>query len=284
MKHSKFYVYGLQRSGTNFVEQALERTFSQFHRSSSATGSVEAALWKHSIDVPAKLPTNAPVIVVFKSINNWIESIIDRQTMDYLDTQTHYAPQPGDQLINSFIEHRNKLRPAQFSIQQLCKTWIHFHQQWLNAAQTHNIVYIQYEDLLTDKLEEITQQAAQKLGLNQTSWQFEKNKPARYTNRFTTDRAQRYIDGQYQYTASQTQYAKTIQSQIPTQLLVDLQTAKLGNSVPKQVYNDYLDTGQIEPYYLNQLAYKIQLGVTPDAVDMSLYNSFASQIEALLRK
>ena len=283
MQHTRFYVYGLQRSGTNFVEQALERTFSEFRRSGAATGNVKHPLWKHSINVPEELPTDAPVIVVFKSINNWIESIIDRQTMDYLDTQTHYTPQPGDQIVDAFIEKRNNLRAVQFSVQQLCKTWVHFHQQWLSAAQTHNIVYIQYEDLLTDKLEEIVQQANKKLGLDPIDWQFEKNKPARYTNRFTTARAQRYIDGQYTLTPTQQGYAKTIKSQIPTQVLLDLQAQKLGPSIPKQVYNAYLDTGQIQPYYLQQLAHKIQLGAQPDAMDMSLYRDFASSIEALLR-
>lgn len=276
-----FRVYGLQRSGTNFIEQAVERAYPDFGHSQATVGWPDPA-WKHSIEPPAHLPTDQPIIIVYKSIYNWIDSILNRQVMDYLKTQKHYPVLDTDYIVKSASKANRKAEIFSFSIDQLCKTWVHFHQHYLPLLRTHQAVLIQYEDLLTSKRDSIVQQLS-----NQFNWphpiQFEDNEPARYTDRFDDQKKLRYLQGQWNPHLDQLRYDHIIQDYIPLDLLKQLQQHKLGKVIPTPVWNDYIDHGQVHPYYLEEIVYRIKIGLDLSPLQAALYPQNATWIEARLQ-
>lgn len=277
-----FWVYGLQRSGTNFIEQAVERTYPEFGHSPTATSGYPSPYWKHSIEPAADLPQNEPIIIVYKSIYNWIDSILNRQVMDYLKTQTHYPVLDTDYIVKSASKARRKKEIFSFSIDQLCKTYTHFYQHYLPLLRTHQAVLIQYEDLLTSKRDSIIQQLSQHFNWDRPI-QFEDNEPARYTDRFDDQKKLHYLQGQWNPHIDQLRYNHIIQDYIPLELLKDLQQYKLGKPIPNPVWNDYIDHGQVHPYYLEEIVYRIKIGLDLSPLQAALYPQNATWIEARLK-
>lgn len=277
-----FRVYGLQRSGTNFIEQGIERAYPEWGVSKAATKFHPNPEWKHAIEPPANLPQNEAIIIVFKSIYNWIESITERQVMDYLKTQTHYPILDTDYIVESYSKAVRKPQKFSFSIDQLCKTYTHFYTHWLPLVDTGQAVLIQYEDLLTSKRDSILTQLQ-----NHFNWphpiELEDATPARYTDTFTTDRAQQYLQGQWNPLPQQQAYKHIIKDIIPIELSQQLQTVKLGLQIPPQVHNDWIDYGTISEYYLLEIVYRISHSLPLSAIQVGLYSQQASLIEALLR-
>lgn len=68
---SEYILFGLQRTGTNYVEQLINRNFNA--TSLTVTGTM---LWKHDLEVPVDSlnNTSAPIIVLYKNPYTWFES------------------------------------------------------------------------------------------------------------------------------------------------------------------------------------------------------------------
>ena len=131
---SAFFVFGMQRSGTNYFCELLEQNFS------AVTLNPGQRAWKHSIDVPSKWQSNKPTFVIHKSPYTWVESNVCRMKVDWFKTQLTY---PGDEQ-NSDPE----LMYDGMNIENIARTWKHFHDTWLSLETP---MVVQYEKLLVEE-------------------------------------------------------------------------------------------------------------------------------------
>lgn len=279
----RFWVYGLQRSGTNFIEQAVERTYPEWGKSRAAIHFHPSPYWKHSIKPPTDLPTDQPIIIVSKSVHNWIDSIVNRQVMDYLKTQTQYPILDTDYLIKGTTLEVCKPQKFTFSVEQMVKTWNEFHRNWLPLLDTHQAVFIQYEDLLTSKRQHIIQELQTRFELDKPL-EFDDSKPARYTQSFNQDRVLQYLHGQWNPLPDQLEYDHIIQDSLDRGVVHASQYLKLGKALPDVVIEDYIDHNQVNQYYLQEIAYRIRFGLPLSPHQTAIYGSNSTQIEALLRR
>lgn len=133
-----YFIFGLQRSGTNYLEQLINQNF-KGRRSNKVNRS-----WKHSIDMPKQYDLSKPTLIIHKNPYMWIESICLRNTVDWLKTQKTYPAQEGSNEL--------KLGPNQINVENLAKTYKHFHNTWVWNNKTCKLYQvIKYEDLLVDQ-------------------------------------------------------------------------------------------------------------------------------------
>jgi len=134
----KFRHYGLQRSGTNFLEGLMYRYFEVWCRNSGSGPN-----WKHSLDM-ASFEDNMFYLVIAKNPYSWIESIAFRNPMDYIEKQKLYpAREPiSDDLIAG---------PNNINVVNAAKTWNHFYNNWKQFEGYKNVYFMKYEDLLIEE-------------------------------------------------------------------------------------------------------------------------------------
>lgn len=149
MSQNQYYIFGLQRSGTNFLENILRTNYkaTKLNRTTKS--------WKHSIDVPEGYNSKKPTVLIHKNPYTWVESICLRNKVDWLKTQKTY---PADEIED---EH---LSLGRMNIKNLAKTYKHFHDTWLSQ----DIHIIQYEMLL-EKSEKLLGDLETSFGWNRTS-------------------------------------------------------------------------------------------------------------------
>lgn len=107
-------IFGLQRSGTNYLTKLLEENF---YVEVVNKRYEEGINWKHSLVVP---DSPYPKILIRKGVMNWIDSIANRNKVDYVETQRMF---PSDLYEEEFMYGKNQL-----NIKQLTSTWVY----WLN--------------------------------------------------------------------------------------------------------------------------------------------------------
>ena len=149
---SKCRIFGLQRSGTNFLEQLL------------CTNSHDISVQinqKHSLNVPADFDDSINTFVVYKNPYTWIESICFRNKVDWIkkssaenSTMLHLYP------ALEHIDNKYKIGTHKINLVNLCKAYNHFHRNWKNVEATC-IRFIKYEDLLSDNKVEVIQSLLQ---------------------------------------------------------------------------------------------------------------------------
>lgn len=137
----KYFDFGLQRSGTNFLEQILNQNFSGRRQNRNN------ASWKHFIDPPAGWSAQFPTFLIYKNPYTWVESICFRNTVDWIKTQRKYPAQQGPDEL--------KLGPKSINVDALARTYRHWHDKWLNDPDkpellNQNVFVIKYEDLLNE--------------------------------------------------------------------------------------------------------------------------------------
>jgi hypothetical protein len=136
VKKPKYALFGIHRSGTNYLTQLLLKNFNAGKRQ---------GYWKHSLEVPETWNQEEPAFLIYKNPVTWTESII-RKKVDWNKTQTRY---PATE------EHDNpKLMVKGNNIENLMKTWVDFHDTWFfsEVMRSGNKHIIRYEDLLDDEL------------------------------------------------------------------------------------------------------------------------------------
>jgi hypothetical protein len=69
------YVFGIHRSGTNYLMNLLNRNFGKIHEKN--TNNNYQPRWKHSVVVDEL--EDYPVFVIYKNVYTWVESILKRK-------------------------------------------------------------------------------------------------------------------------------------------------------------------------------------------------------------
>ena len=133
-----YYAFGLQRSGTNFLETLFKLNYGQNTMNSQRFGS-----WKHSINIPKAYNFQLPTVIIHKNPYTWVESIAMRNHVDWLKTQNTY---PADQHTFPELQIGN----WHMNVTNLAKTYRHFHLNWLDRYEIPKYLVIRYEDLLVD--------------------------------------------------------------------------------------------------------------------------------------
>ena len=135
-----YFDFGLQRSGTNYIEQILNQNFDGRRQNRNN------ASWKHFIDPPDGWNGQHPTILIYKNPYTWVESICLRNSVDWIKTQRKYPALEGPVDL--------KLGPKNINVEALAKTYKHWHDKWIlhpkPGANYDNVVIIKYEDLLRD--------------------------------------------------------------------------------------------------------------------------------------
>lgn len=139
----RYFIFGLQRSGTNFLHNLIKVNF-------AATSCFrEIGIYKHSLyypprqtdpDKPRPLSADDITFLIYKNPYLWVESIAFRNVVDYIETQTEFPatdiPEDTDYQIGGL----------KLNIINLAKTWKVFHRTWFFEQDTTYIV--KYEDII----------------------------------------------------------------------------------------------------------------------------------------
>lgn len=130
--NNEYYLYGLQRSGTNYLRKLIELNFNYYTRNKKSPRS-----WKHRLDVPdiAKDHIN---IVLYKNPYKWIESLY-RNPEDFFEKQTKFHCLNED---------------GSYNLTAIAKTYKHFIETWVFSDVSS--LNIRYEDLLENKSQVLT--------------------------------------------------------------------------------------------------------------------------------
>lgn len=142
-----FFVFGLQRTGTNYMQTLMEKNFIEGHT---------RAAWKHKLQVhkehklDAKIKDRA-ILIIHKNPYTWIESITKRKRVDFAKTQKTFP-------CKQFETNEEELLAINgINLAALAKTWQAHYNNWiLNAPDYINrdSTIIRYEDLLDKKTRE----------------------------------------------------------------------------------------------------------------------------------
>lgn len=121
------HVFGLQRSGTTFLEKLLSQNF-QCKLSSEH--------WKHSIE---RVPTHSPTFVIFKNPYTWIESIMFREHADLPATSPEIVlPSYLNAGVCTLTDDPVSINPV-----ELAKLYERYFYSWYDWARI-----VRYEDLI----------------------------------------------------------------------------------------------------------------------------------------
>lgn len=147
--YTGYRVYGLQRSGTNFLQRLMQ---------SNLKIKFEKGQWKHS-KVVDQLPTHSLHFYIYKTPYKWIDSVArnhedvpKRWGNDYKLTQDGI-------MINA--SHRGRGKDiTKLNVANLTKLY-NDHITWWMTRGVGNIVYISYEDFIDSTAEKFVSLAEQ---------------------------------------------------------------------------------------------------------------------------
>jgi hypothetical protein len=134
----KFRHYGLQRSGTNFLEGLMYRYFEVWCRNGGS-----GPKWKHSLEM-APFEDDMFYLVIAKNPYSWVESIAYRNPMDYIEKQKLYPA--GEPISANLIAGPNKI-----NVVNAAKTWNYFYANWKPFVSYEKVYCVKYEDLLIEE-------------------------------------------------------------------------------------------------------------------------------------
>lgn len=148
MSLKEVYVFGLHRSGTNYLTSLLNVNFKKIIQVNSDGN--YTPLWKHSVVVDSTIG-DYPTFVVYKNPYTWVESIIKRRQDDghNIMLASKYLPHYVDE--NRYIKTDSDLSyyDGKISFERLLNIYRQFHENWiLNFPKQNNLFVISYEDLL----------------------------------------------------------------------------------------------------------------------------------------
>ena len=120
---SKYIVFGLQRSGTTFTQRVIEM---------NTKLELDTSAWKHTMP---PVDTCALKVMVTKSPYNWASSIVTRNRVDVLWKWRKYR-----------LRDRGEAMWRDINLEHLIKLWNDWHNAWIE----HDVLHVQYEQLLRD--------------------------------------------------------------------------------------------------------------------------------------
>ena len=144
-KYNQFGIYGIQRSGTNFLQKFIGTNTELKYVKNE---------WKHTQKMPEGFKSyqnqERLCIYVYKSPYKWIESII----RNHEDVPKKWAPlyplkTTGDGIVTVDSWHRGRDKPTQLNLEALTKCYSD-HIKWWLWQKHSNLVFVQYEQLMVD--------------------------------------------------------------------------------------------------------------------------------------
>lgn len=200
-----YYIFGLQRSGTTFLERMLTNTFDARWLNGAGT-------WKHELLVPDAVTQNQHISLVnFKNPYTWLESIIFRGNADLLMTASDYGLQT-DTGLDSVIGHDS------VNLANTAKLYATYAERWLSAADAGCVHVVRYEDMLCQIGRDAL--ANYLLGRGLIDWKVPDPGSLFMSEDFTNDRIDYYLDQRpIRFTLGQLQ---TINDNIPDDIFIRL--------------------------------------------------------------
>lgn len=136
-------IIGLQRSGTNYLEALVNLNFKDVFWCQYGTLGTS----KHKIEFDSAfkeaLNPNAKLLIVYKNPYTWIESISNRNAVDYAQMQQKHG------IARKATKENHTFGRNNMDLIQLSKTWNEWAQNWLVNTPLPAIKF-KYEDLLIE--------------------------------------------------------------------------------------------------------------------------------------
>jgi len=130
MSIKQFYIFGLQRTGTTFVEHILSKNFD------CSVSNSGRPYWKHTHEVPDI--TDRPAYLTTKNPYQWIESICFREHADLPPTALNRY---------GYDVHEGPENTANtFNVRVLAKMYNDYYKKWIFNSSAQRV---KYEPLLT---------------------------------------------------------------------------------------------------------------------------------------
>ena len=154
-RNNIFYVFGLQRTGTVFVEESFKANNQHWNMGNKEFADVQnwGKPWKHLIDLEVLKPEEwqtVPTLVVIKNPYTWIESIVYREPIDFFDTQPRYDELKTDD---------ESWHVEGIDVGALATIWNEFYKKWVIKdipwLDFENVWIFKYEDLITEGTGEV---------------------------------------------------------------------------------------------------------------------------------
>jgi hypothetical protein len=139
-----YYIFALQRSGTNYMETMLAKNFVEMRKKNAAKKA-----WKHLILPPEKieLEKKIPIVIMHKNPYKWIESISHRSKVDWDNKQPRiYRGADIEYLDKKYIVGRHE-----FNLKHLCNAYRDWTHNWIFNTPNYianRCIKLQYESLL----------------------------------------------------------------------------------------------------------------------------------------
>lgn len=131
---SKFYTFGLQRTGTTFVGEIIKNSYGLDYANSDNT-------WKHML-YPL-IEFDYPVITVIKNPYTWVESIAWREPADLPKTSPSITD-AGDYVID------NSYGECPINVEVLISLYKSWWNQWMNVG-----TQVKYEDMIVNPFHQL---------------------------------------------------------------------------------------------------------------------------------
>lgn len=190
------YIFGLQRSGTNFLQTLMMANFKSGYANSKKHS------WKHLMEVHPqdKIIKGLPILIIVKNPYTWIESIAFRNTVDWLSKQKKY---PADD-VTDVPENIKVGKPGKLlNPIALAKTWKEHYENWIFHPPDYissKSMVIKYEELLEEKSRNhIMETINTRYGFNADKVKNPWHTPARgkisQSKDYTIDREKYYLEG-----------------------------------------------------------------------------------------
>lgn len=180
-----YYMFGLQRSGTNFLTNLIKINFAKDIQNTQSVS------WKHSIEDPVGYDKNVPTIIIHKNPYTWVESISMRNKVDWIGMQKKYHAL--EKTTEEFTIGPNKM-----NLTNLMMTYRDFHNNWLNRSDIPNYLVIKYEDLLKeDTRNAVLERIEQTFGWERVrpDWRLPVRGTVSQSKDYTEEREKYYIEG-----------------------------------------------------------------------------------------
>lgn len=146
MNKQDIYLFAPHRSGTNFLNQLINLNYNYNNVNS---GVLYNKLWKHSCLGGHSVSDETPIIVIYKNIYTWLESVLIRKPMfglDFIQSLKHLDKDKYDQIME--LKCKFYFINGNISLSCVVEAYINFYKQFLNCGK--DVTYIKYEDLLYD--------------------------------------------------------------------------------------------------------------------------------------
>jgi len=144
-KYEEFFVYGLQRSGTNFLQRYISNNTTLTHKKTE---------WKHIKEAENLGAVDRLNIYIYKSPYKWVESI----ARNHEDFPKRWGPEypiksTGDGIVTIESTHRGREKDKKhFNVEALVQCYNDHLHEWFSIDQD-NVIFVQYEELIKDPQE-----------------------------------------------------------------------------------------------------------------------------------